>query len=444
MAKLLVVAHDLPPIVSPQSIQIGRLLNYLPEDFHQYVVTSDDKTWRKDTKFYRDIHKKFIDIIVIRHNFLLRILRLIFRKVPDVFLCWHMLAYNKIINTWGKEHFDGIVTFSYPMSSSLLGLCLKRHFKTKWISFFSDPWVDNPHFHYKGIIKWINAYLERKVIKNADINVFASPEIQNAYIRKYPFIADNAAFLEHSYDPDLYETLQSQDKSITNKNNPLLSPFIKGEYGKISTTENKHLSCEDTSSEKRNKLILRYIGTFYGERTIEPFLIALRKLLDTKDLRETMLSMEVIGNISRKYINQYASLLKKYDLDTIVKFKPPVSYLESLRLMQTSNVLVLIDAPIDGSVYLPSKLIDYIGSGQPILAITPQNGASARVIRKVGGWLAEPDNVDEIVKILREILDAYKNDNLFHYKPSEEIAKEYSISISMKKLVGILSGNTLK
>jgi hypothetical protein len=45
-----------------------------------------------------------------------------------------------------------------------------------------------------------------------------------------------------------------------------------------------------------------------------------------------------------------------------------VGYQESLKLMSEADALLVIDAPADQSVFLPSKLIDYIGAGRPISA----------------------------------------------------------------------------
>jgi hypothetical protein len=73
----------------------------------------------------------------------------------------------------------------------------------------------------------------------------------------------------------------------------------------------------------------------------------------------------------------------------LVQFKPALSYQESLSLMISADGLLIVDAPAEISVFLPSKLIDYIGAGRPILGITPP-GAAARLIRELGGWIADP------------------------------------------------------
>jgi hypothetical protein len=64
-------------------------------------------------------------------------------------------------------------------------------------------------------------------------------------------------------------------------------------------------------------------------------------------------------------------------------------YVPSLALMRRSHVLLVVDAPGDSSVFLPSKLVDYLGAGRPIVALSPA-GPTARIVGGNGGWCADP------------------------------------------------------
>jgi hypothetical protein len=86
-----------------------------------------------------------------------------------------------------------------------------------------------------------------------------------------------------------------------------------------------------------------------------------------------------------------------------VKFLPKVSYLQSLALAKSADLLLNIDAPATTSVFLPSKLIDYIGAGQPIFGITPA-GTAAKLILSVGGWVADPAQPEQIASQLSTAL----------------------------------------
>jgi hypothetical protein len=91
----------------------------------------------------------------------------------------------------------------------------------------------------------------------------------------------------------------------------------------------------------------------------------------------------------------------------LVVVQPTVSYQESLSLMAASDGLLVIDAPMQRSVFLPSKLIDYVGAARPILGITPP-GTSANLISQLGGWLAEPSEIKSIAQVLAEFLTSLR------------------------------------
>jgi len=83
-----------------------------------------------------------------------------------------------------------------------------------------------------------------------------------------------------------------------------------------------------------------------------------------------------------------------------------VNYAESLSMMTSAAGLMVIDAPVPKnteSVFLPSKLIEYVGADRPIIGLTPR-GTAAYLIDRLGGWVADPGAADEVAKVLREFL----------------------------------------
>jgi glycosyltransferase involved in cell wall biosynthesis len=74
--------------------------------------------------------------------------------------------------------------------------------------------------------------------------------------------------------------------------------------------------------------------------------------------------------------------------------------------MSSASGLMVIDAPVpknSKSVFLPSKLIEYIGAGLPILGLTP-SGTAADLIRDLGGWVADPADSAALKNVMREFL----------------------------------------
>jgi hypothetical protein len=144
--------------------------------------------------------------------------------------------------------------------------------------------------------------------------------------------------------------------------------------------------------------MLRYVGNFFGARSPAPLYRALNSLGATMPGLLGGMRVELIGEMPAD-MQRHPDLLR-LPAET-VRCVPKVDYATSLSLMRSADLLLNIDAPFAESVFLPSKLADYIGAGRPILGITPP-GTASRLISDLGGWVADPANPEQIVAALTE------------------------------------------
>lgn len=402
--KILCISYALPPIHAPQSMQIGRLLYYLSKDYSLYVACGDVPSSQRDN-FYPDLRANFKDCIAVHYsvNKYLEAIKSrlpLLYKIPDPLKSWNKSTKKRILEKWKNEKFDAIITFAYPFSSHLVGIELKKHFNTKWIAHFSDPWADNPYSRYDPISISINKKMEKEVISNADVCIFVSEETREFYSKIYPNNSKKFLVLEHSFDPSLYSENYSKTKKLT----------------------------------------LRYMGNFYGARSPEPLFKALSELLIDGSIREENFIFEIFGGGMK-----VPFLIKKYGLEKLVFQRSTVSYKESLNIMKTSDILVVIDGVVKmDSIFLPSKLIDYLGSGRPIFGITPKKSASERVISKCGGFVAEPDKVEEIKKSILKIMQTYTEGKLNFTPSKSRLANNYSITNKINEFENIIERSVSK
>ena len=261
-----------------------------------------------------------------------------------------------------------VVTWSQWHSSHLVGLEIKRlKADLPWLVHMSDPWVDNPYSNYTPKEKEKNTILEKQVIEHADMLLFTSAETVELVMNKYPDKwRDKAKVVPHVFDASLFGETQTKSED--------------------------------------NKVVVRHIGHFYGLRSPAPLLHALAEIHKTNPTVLDNVRFEIIGNIEPGLLNgeDWAGVP-----DGLVKTIEPVAYKRSLELMQQSDLLLIVDAPSKLSVFLPSKLVDYIGSANPIMGITPP-GASCELIKRLGGWVADPTDCTGIVKALSRALDHAK------------------------------------
>ena len=77
--------------------------------------------------------------------------------------------------------------------------------------------------------------------------------------------------------------------------------------------------------------------------------------------------------------------------------------------MQNADLLVLLDAPGAINLFLPSKLIDYLGATRPILGITPIEGSTAKLLQSFGYPVFEPQNTSGIQAAILDLLNHLKD-----------------------------------
>ena len=373
--RLFAISFMLPPMLYPQAIQIGRLLEGC--DIELATVNGQfvgDLCGPKGKDF--SSRQKFIHRLMLPHLAPLKGLshRLAMRFVPfyarspDEFVAWSRHA-TQAAGEWLKANpgaVDILATFGEPMSDHLVGLELKERFGLPWVAHFSDPWADNPFRSFQPLANQRNRSLELKVIEAADSVIFTSEETRQLVMRKYPQAWMGKAFvLPHSFDPNDYPSTQRC-----------------GVGGKV---------------------VLRYLGNFYGHRTPFPLFSALERLYKSHPEILKNVQVELVG--STPSWMRWHPVLKRLPSD-LLTFCNPVSYQRSLELMSSADLLLVIDAPARHSVFLPSKLVDYIGSGKPIFGIVPP-GASQILIDRLGGGTANPQKPDIIdAALLQAIKDA--------------------------------------
>lgn len=393
--RIIAVSYMLPPMLFPQAIQIGRLLEGCGQSLELLTVTGRIERALLESDFGANVstHIELDNRRVLNglcHKLAMKFLPF-YGRAPDEYSDWVGRAIESVSGLIDRKRssIDAIVTFGEPMSDHLVGLQLKKRFGLPWVAHFSDPWADNPFRRPYFFSNIINKFLERRVCKAADSLIFTSEETRQLVMQKYPASWVKKAFvLPHSY--------------VVNE---MALPSVKnGNDGKI---------------------VFRYLGNFYGHRTPFPLINSLRRLLKT--------NQDVLENVKFEIVGEIAGWMKFHPAinklpSNVLEFIPQVSYNESIALMKESDVLLVIDAPAKNSVFLPSKLIDYIGSGRQILGIVPQ-GTSSKLILRMGGCVADPSNPPAVdAAVLEAIRNARSRKNSASAWGDADVRAEFDIS----------------
>ncbi len=372
--KILAISLAFPPLAYPRSIQVARLLAHI--DSETVLFCADEPSARIDTTIEPEAEaqlKECIRVPVLAKprgqlvdRLLHRFARGIWNRrhlVPDQYAAWGSDVVRRVLEYLEGADFapDVLVTFAQPFTDHVVGLELKERLGLPWLAHFSDPWVDNPFTPFDAKTKALNLKLERSVAEKADILVFTSVETVEIFHRKYPAgLRTKARVLPHSYT---------------------VRPHCSG------------------NGRTDGPVTVRYLGNFYGSRSPRPLVAGLTHLHqhDSKVLEN--IRFELIGSGDAFEVGRMADSLP----EGLLSVSPSVSYRESLDLMDSADALLIIDAPAETSVFLPSKLVDYIGAGKPILGITPE-GTAADLIAELGGIVADPSELDKIASGLKRLI----------------------------------------
>ncbi len=411
--KILAISLAYPPLAYPRSVQVARLLKHA--DVSAVMFCADEPGARLDSSIEPDAEEKLVACVRVtvpspRISGLVdraayRFAPAVWRRrnhVPDRYGKWERAVLRDAARFIDDSGFrpDAVVSFAQPFTDHLIGRELSSRLNVPWLAHFSDPWLDNPFTPFDAATRSRNAELERSVAERADMLVFTSPETVDLFYEKYPRDwAKKARVLPHCYDPLMYR---------------------------------------ERDGQRPEKITVRYLGNFYGRRTPEPLISGLLELDRRRPGFLNDVSFELIGSGEVDEVTRLAESLPNGTLAV----RPSVSYRASLELMTDSDGLLIIDAPAEVSVFLPSKLIDYLGARRPIFGITPR-GTAASLISELGGLVADPADtvnisvaIERFVERLRELRaaptadEADGNDEAVRSRYStERVAAEFRLML---------------
>jgi glycosyltransferase involved in cell wall biosynthesis len=301
--------------------------------------------------------------------------------------------------------FDALITFAQPWSDHLIGLRLKkRRPSMPWLAHFSDPWVDSPYYaDTSAEVKVAAMAQERAIIEAADRVVFVTRQTADLVMAKYPPAwRDKVRIIPHGFDADIIRQIDT-------------GPALR----------------QGLSDSRRMRIV--HTGSLYnGARPVDGLLQALAKL------RQSGADMPIELNFVGYNGLVLDQKIKQAGLDDIFLISGPRSWSESLHAAAAADVLLVIDAPAANSVFLPSKLVEYLALRRPVLGLTPEHGASSELLRQLGYPVAPPKDPITIASRLEELLKQWRNGSLGASDQHNQVIAGYDIRHIARQFAALL------
>ena len=329
-----------------------------------------------------------------------------FFEWPDRYNSWAVSAtfagYRHI-----KRHATDLIFSTYPIASAhLAGYWLAKLTGKPWVADFRDPMLMEEHPDTK-LRRNAHQWIEKRAIARSAIATVTNDGARQHYIDKYPNkSAASIQVVENGYDEALFEAA-------------------------LTKTENAK-----STAEKPLKIL--HSGSLYpNHRDPAALFAALSKL--TPQWEASQRKIELVLRATG-YDDYYRDLIEKYRLADYVKLAGPVGYVESIKEILDSEILLLIQGASCND-QIPAKLYEYLRSGRPVLALTNAQGATARKIANVPGvYMADNTSEAEISHALTAVLTDLSAQEPPQIARSEEQLETWSRRRASSVLDAILHG----
>ncbi len=339
------------------------------------------KSWRKSNKVNNiEADTPNISNRPPVHGIVTKILR--YLLLPDPQFLWIFLALPVGILIARKV--DVIYSSALPWSAHVLGLILSKISGKPLVLDYRDEWTLNMNWYPPTKFhRWLGDKLDKACIRRASyvINVSeARTELFKRHFNDQP--AEKFVTIHNGFDEDeiaLFTKIHPPDKPLT----------------------------------------ITSIGSLYGGRNPNGLLNVLEELLHKNDIDNINILVKFIGDCSLDVTRR----IESGRLKEIVHLIGRVSQREAIESVARSHVALLVGGRME-KVAMTTKIYEYIGLYKPVFALVP-DGQLKDFVLEYGGWVAEPDNTEQIKKALTDIFAAYKANGL-DKKVNREMVTRYT------------------
>tara|TARA_R110002126_G_scaffold277560_2_gene423551 strand:+ start:37398 stop:38660 length:1263 start_codon:yes stop_codon:yes gene_type:complete len=415
--KVLIITYYWPPAGGSGVQRWLKFVKYLQNfDIEPVVYTVDDANYPKEDKtllnevpkgievlkqpiweptdvmFWKKKNQQKKDISNSTNSGLLSFIRGNF-FIPDPKVFWVKKSVRFLNNYLKTNKIDVIISTGPPHSMHLIAQKLHQKNNLKWIADFRDPWSDlyyNAAFKQLSFAKRKNEKLEDAVFKTADCILTVSNSLQKEFSKK----AKRVEVITNGFDDEVI------------------------------------------SKEKENlddKFTISYIGLLPKQSNPKILFSVLQALcLKDADFKKDV-QLNFIGDISTE-VKQEITL---HNLDQNTIFKGYVPHQKAIQYQKKAQVLLLLIPNVKKSEgILTGKLFEYLTAKRPILALGPEKGDLAEILKITNaGVVIGFDNKEQLTAEILDVYSKFKTGNLevssknieqFHRK---ELTKQLSTII---------------
>lgn len=412
MKKVLMIAHQFPPIGGSGVQRTVKFIKYLPEFGWQGTVFTRQakKAELTDNTLNNDIAP---DTVIYRSTawdlsewpFPLNLAGKYIRRkilVPDGERLWELFSRKEAIQVAETGQYDMLYSSSQPFSTHLLAMEIKKALPSiPWVADFRDEWTNNAFVKAYGYSQsriQCEKAMERKTFEMADAVVINTPFMRDNSVRDYPDLKDKIHVIPNGYDKEDFAGLQP--------------------------------GCKNT------RFTLTYTGLIYGNTSPVTVFKAVSGLIREGRVHPGSILLRFIGRYKPGLIEGMA---REHQLEQVVEVLPYMPHRESIQNLLWSDAVLLLLGEGTEAIYT-GKLMEYINTGKPILATIPKWGAAADLIRETKtGFVADCEDVATTAEHFYDMFCNWQQGRELFQPDLQKIA-QYERRELTRKLTDIFNG----
>jgi glycosyltransferase involved in cell wall biosynthesis len=304
--------------------------------------------------------------------------------LPDTKIGWVPAAFRAARRLMREQGIRHVYISGSPFSSFLVGAKLKRATGARVAIDYRDPWTQNLDYTRRTALhRWIDRRLEARVVAHSDLVI-----------------------------------------SNTRHNDARMAAgFGRGAPPPRFVAIHNGYDAEDFASiprERTARFTMTYAGAFYysigsrfaggaGDEVMETysplyFFEALEAFFARRPEAKARTRVCFMGMLGQGY----DPVIRERGLESVVERLGYIDYHEHLRVLRNSDALLLVLSRGEKSRgWIPSKFFQYLGTGNPILALAPE-GEVREIIRETrGGVCVDPDDAAGASRAIESLYDAW-------------------------------------
>jgi glycosyltransferase involved in cell wall biosynthesis len=296
----------------------------------------------------------------------------------------YVLRAARLVSEAVRKNPQEIVIASVPGIQALAAAVLARwssRVPFRLVLEVRDPFSLNPALPWSTLKRAVGYQLERVLLRAPDRAIFLTPVIQSMYVNGFP-------------------------------------------------------GCQRWKSAISKPLTLTYVGQFYDRRHPIDFLTALRDYLHSHpdtSLPRVQIAGQIFGAALQR---QVKSVCEDSRLQHCVKWLGTIPHEQTLGLMQTSDINLLITHDRGSEYAIPGKIFEYMAAQRPVLVLSQDPLVKQLMQETRLGWICEDRSA--LTRWFSEHLD--NTQSLQDWEPNHKAMAVYKLENIHPKWLDFVEG----